>query len=213
MDSIQIVPNPLLEKAWFNRLTHSNLSPTVQWALSLRFSSMDDDTTLLISPHPPPPPNPNLRPTKSTAFKREERRRRKERKRQEKLADSLFYWDPLSSDQSRRSDQTNSTISVSDTPWPCDPDPPPSNHDFSEWTPFVQPCVPQKPTPLSPLTVTNTEDVQISALKKCKYFFQEEEEEEENGDCTEGEGNDWVLGFFSDLFQSHMGLRRYCNYC
>jgi hypothetical protein len=71
----------------------------------------------------------------------------------------------------------------------------------------VLPPVLQKPTPSSPLT--STKDVQISFLKKCKLFF---DVEEENGDYTdeEGEANERVLGFFFDLFQSHVGLRRYC---
>jgi hypothetical protein len=171
---------------------------------------MGDDITLLTYPQSPPNPNPDpkLRPTRSTAFKREERRKRKERKRREKLAESLCCWDPLSYHQSLFSDQTHSTVSVSDTPWPCGPDPPAPDHDSSEWTPFLQPRVSQEPTPSS--SATSAKDVQTSALKKCKSFF--EVEEEENGDYAdeEGEGNERVLGFFSDLFQNHVGLRRYC---
>ncbi|KAJ4787795.1 hypothetical protein LUZ62_039041 [Rhynchospora pubera] len=148
----------------------------------------------------------DLGPTKTPAFKREERRKRKERKKLEKLAESLCFWDPLTSGQSHPSDRAFSAIPVSDTPWPCDPNPPSPNHASSEWAPLVPKCSSPKPTPSSPHIVGK--DVQRGALEKCKSFL--EIEEEENGDCSdeEGEGYERILGFFSDLFQSDADLRR-----
>ncbi|KAJ3685156.1 hypothetical protein LUZ61_014320 [Rhynchospora tenuis] len=149
----------------------------------------------------------DLGPTKTPAFKREERRKRKERKKLEKLADSLCWWDPLCTGQSHPSDRASSQTPVLDTPWPCDPNPPSPNHASSEWAPLVPKCSSPKPTPSSPHGFIK--DVQRSALDKCKSFF--EIEEEENGDCSdeEGEGNERVLGFFSDLFRNDAGLRRF----
>ncbi|KAJ3695747.1 hypothetical protein LUZ60_001124 [Juncus effusus] len=149
----------------------------------------------------------NLRPIKSTAFKREERRKRKERKKQEKLAESLALWDPLSSGQSRPSDDPNPPIS--DTPWPCEPSPP-ENPGLTGWAPFVMLAAPKDAPALSDDCSGNCNNVQANAIRKCKEFFEKEEEENDGCMDEEIEENDGIVSeFFSVLFQNNVDLKRF----
>nr|CAD1834386.1 unnamed protein product [Ananas comosus var. bracteatus] len=156
---------------------------------------------LLTSPHqnpnPNPNPNPRLRPSKSTAFKREERRRRKERKRQQRLQTLLDHPPP-----SLPPDPT-----VSDLPWPCDPTPSSPPTPTTAWPAAAAASAAAVAVP-APSAAAHA-----GALRASRAFFAEWNGEDDDSEEEEGEGDaiggGAARGFFKGLFARDGELREY----
>ncbi|XP_020098468.1 uncharacterized protein LOC109717208 [Ananas comosus] len=173
-----------------------NLTPALQ-----RLRLRESPPPLLTSPHqnpnPNPNPNPRLRPSKSTAFKREERRRRKERKRQQRLQTLLDHPPP-----SLPPDPT-----VSDLPWPCDPTPSSPPTPTTAWPAAAAASAAAVAVP-APSAAAHA-----GALRASRAFFAEWNGEDDDSEEEEGEGDaiggGAARGFFKGLFARDGELREY----
>ncbi|XP_072967747.1 uncharacterized protein [Typha angustifolia] len=175
-----------------------------QLAPALEQLHLDDEALLPspLQPNPNPPhPHPHLRPSNSTAFKREERRKRRQLKRLHKLQS---YSNPPP-DHPQPSDRRDPPLT--DLPWPCEPLIP-STLVPTEWPPAVSPAAGGKPPPHPPSVAVKA---QANGVKASRAFFStgdaeddpfEEEEDEEEGQAR-------ACRFFSDLFETDGGLRGY----